>query len=204
MGIWSDEISESDGGDIKSYVERDLFGETIDTLEAHTNRKSVLADSTRYSILYSVYKHKTVPRQVLVKATGRDSNGLQHHLRKLLDNNMIAEVPAPDDEDGRMSYYRITKIGAQEIEADIRNVTGESPSARNTGFAQLKRGSADNLTSTIQIDDIKERQKRSEEDNLIPSAGNSPEGFVGNYETNEETVVLEPRSERSTGETNAA
>lgn len=117
--------SPPDSGDLERYVENRLFRDRIDSLEAHVDRKKAVSDTLRYSILYLLYEFEDLPRKQLVEATGKNSNGLQHHLRDLLDGNMIAEVPAPDDEDGRLTFYRITTLGRQEIEADIRNITGE-------------------------------------------------------------------------------
>lgn len=65
-----------------------------------------------------------MPRKQLATATGLESSGLQHHLPDLLDANLIAEAPTPDGADGRLTYYRITTLGKQEINADVRNITG--------------------------------------------------------------------------------
>lgn len=111
-------------GDIEAYVEERLFSDTIDSLEAHIDRKRALADPFRYSILYLLYECERMPRTQLAKATGLESSGLQHHLRDLLDANLIAEAPTPDGADGRLTYYRITTLGKQEIAGDVRNITG--------------------------------------------------------------------------------
>lgn len=111
-------------GDIEAYVEERLFSDTIDSLAAHIDRKQALADPFRYSILYLLYERERMPRKQLANATGLESSGLQHHLRDLLDANLIAESPTPDGADGRLTYYRITTLGNQEINADVRNITG--------------------------------------------------------------------------------
>jgi DNA-binding transcriptional ArsR family regulator len=206
MKQWSDEIPVLGDGNIKEYVEKDLFGETIDDLNTHTDRKSVLGDSIRYSILYLVYKHETIPRKELSKATGKSSNGLQHHLRELLNNNMIAEVPAPDNEDGRMSYYRITKIGAQEIEADIKNITGDIPSNHSTKFVEIQRATVDGISEDIPFDYTRRIDKKDarEDSNVMSSADDLPEGFTENFQTNDEDDTLGSPSDMDVGETNAA
>lgn len=112
-------------GNLEEYVETTIFEETIDTLELHVDRKDAVADTLRYGILWLLYEYREVPRKVIAKATGKENNGLQHHLRKMLNNNLITEVSGPTEEDGRTSYYRITKLGEQEIEADILHITGE-------------------------------------------------------------------------------
>ena len=113
-----------DQGTIKQYVDEQLFSDTIDSLAAHIDRKKALADPVRYSLLYLLYDREQMPRKQLANATGLESSGLQYHLRDLLDANLIAEVPTPDEADGRVTYYRITTLGKQEIIADIRNITG--------------------------------------------------------------------------------
>jgi len=113
-----------DDGNIIEYVEQQLFGGKIDSLEAHIERKKALAEPTRYSILYLLFEYGQISRQRLVSETGRDSNDLQHHLNDLLDTNLIAKIPAPEDADGRKTYYRITTLGKQEIASDIEHIVG--------------------------------------------------------------------------------
>jgi DNA-binding MarR family transcriptional regulator len=113
-----------DQGTIKQYVDEQLFSDTIDSLAAHIDRKKALADPVRYSLLYLLYDQERMPRKQLADATGLESSGLQYHLRDLLDANLIAETPTPDEADGRVTYYRITTLGKQEIDADIHNITG--------------------------------------------------------------------------------
>lgn len=124
-----------DGGDVKEYVERRLFDDSVDSLDAHIERKQALAHPVRYSILYLIYEYGSASRKRLASETGRDNNKLQHHLRDLLDANLIAEIPAPDGADGRRTYYRITTLGKQEITADLRNLVGEH--AETTRFESL-------------------------------------------------------------------
>jgi len=111
-----------DEGDVTGYVEQRLFGDKIDALDAHIERKQALADPTRYSILYLLYEYGEISRRRLADETGRDSNDLQYHLRDLLDANLIAKVPAPEGADGRLTYYRITSLGKQEIASDIEHI----------------------------------------------------------------------------------
>ncbi|QKY21823.1 winged helix-turn-helix transcriptional regulator (plasmid) [Halolamina sp. CBA1230] len=117
-------FSELDDGDVVQYVEKRVFGGKIDSLKAHIDRKKALAEPTRYSILYLLYEYGQVSRARLATETGRDSNDLQHHLNDLLETNLIAKIPAPEDADGRKTYYRITTLGKQEIASDIEHVVG--------------------------------------------------------------------------------
>ena len=117
-------FSELDEGNVIQYAEQRLFGGKIDSLGTHIERKKALAEPTRYSILYLLYEYGEISRKRLVSETGRDSNDLQHHLNDLLDTNLIAKIPAPEDADGRKTYYRITTLGKQEIASDIEHIVG--------------------------------------------------------------------------------
>lgn len=117
-------FTELDEGNVIQYVEQRLFGGKIDSLGPHIERKKALAEPTRYSILYLLYEYGEISRKRLVAETGRDSNDLQHHLNDLLNTNLIAKIPAPEDADGRKTYYRITTLGKQEIASDIEHIVG--------------------------------------------------------------------------------
>lgn len=111
--------------DIVQLVNDRLFDDTIDTVTALVTRKKALAHPLRYSILYLLYEAETVTRKELVEVTDRDDNDLQHHLRSLLEANLIGKVPAPPGEDGRLTYYQITNLGEAEIRADITRLKSE-------------------------------------------------------------------------------
>lgn len=111
--------------DIVQLVNERLFGETIDTVTALTERKKALAHPLRYSILYLLYEAETVTRKELVEMTDRDDNDLQFHLRSLLEANLIGKVPAPPGEDRRITYYQITNLGEADIRADIARIRSE-------------------------------------------------------------------------------
>jgi DNA-binding MarR family transcriptional regulator len=113
-----------DEGKIEEYAERCLFGDKVESLAGHIRRKQALADSFRYSVLFLLYHYNRISRKRLVNETGRTSNGIQHHINDLLETNLMAEVPAPEDADGRRTYYRITTLGKQEMERDIENIVG--------------------------------------------------------------------------------
>lgn len=117
-------LSELDDGDVVQYTKRRLFDGKIDTLDSHIERKKALAEPTRYSILYLLYEYGEISRVRLAAETDRTSNHLQHHLNELLDTNLIAEIPAPEDADGRQTYYRITTLGKLEISSDIEQIVG--------------------------------------------------------------------------------
>lgn len=114
-----------DAGNATEYVENRLFGNSIDTLENHIERKRALAEPTRYTILYLAYEYNEISRKRLSKEIGRTSNKLQQPLQKLLNAELLEEIPGPKGADKRRTYYRITTLGKQEIESDLRNITGE-------------------------------------------------------------------------------
>ncbi len=116
-------------GKVIQYIEQRIFSDKIDSLDAHIDRKKALADPFRYSILYVLYEYGEISRKRLTAHTGKDSNDLQHHLRDLLDANLIEQIPAPEGADGRQTYYQITTLGKQEIAADLRNIVNDSVSS---------------------------------------------------------------------------
>lgn len=113
-----------DQGDAQGYVDKRLFGDSLENLQDHINRLTALAEPTRYSVLYLLYEYGELSRKHLSDETGRKSNKLQQPLRKLLEANLIEEIPGPSDADGRRTFYRITPIGRQEIASDIQNIIG--------------------------------------------------------------------------------
>lgn len=138
--------NELENGDITGYLHQRVFDDVIGSLRALVERKKAIADETRYSILYLLYETNVLGRKTLVKATGKDEEGLEHHLRKLLDANLIARVPTPDGLDGRRTYYRITALGSQEIESDLRNIHSQ-------WIANHMRGSLQSLSEMDELAD---------------------------------------------------
>lgn len=113
-----------DRGDAPAYVDERLFGNSLEKLEDHIRRLTALAEPTRYSILYLLYEYGELSRKRLSNETNRNSNKLQQPLRKLLNANLIEEIPGPNGADGRKTFYRITPIGRQEVASDIQNIIG--------------------------------------------------------------------------------
>lgn len=117
-----------DEGDLEQYVDQRLFDDSMGTLADHAARKAALGDARRYAILFLLWEREEVARKELAAAIGDDSFDLSHHLGELVDVGLVARTGAPDDGDGRQTFYRITYLGRQEVEADYRNVTGSDPS----------------------------------------------------------------------------
>jgi len=135
-------------GAIDEYSNDRIFGSILGSLRALIARKRALADETRYSILYLLYETNFLGRTTLVNATGLDGEGLENHLRKLLDANLIARVPTPDGIDGRRTFYRITELGRQEIKSDLRNLH-DPITAENRFSCQKELGEWDAFRTSI-------------------------------------------------------
>ena len=122
----NDELELPPDGALTEYVDGQMFDGVIDSLDAHAERKKAVGHPLRYAIVYLLYEHEELSRKEIVDATGRDGNSLQHHLKPLVDNNLLAWIPAPEGDDVRLTTYRITTLGRQEIKASLRNIRGET------------------------------------------------------------------------------
>jgi len=113
-----------DGADLEQYVDDQLFSDSMGTLSDHTARKASLSDPRRYAVLYYLWERKELSRKEIAAAIDDAGFDLTHHLGELIDAGLIARTGAPEDRDGRQTFYRITHIGQQEIASDVQNVTG--------------------------------------------------------------------------------
>jgi len=113
--------------DLEQYVDQRLFNDSMGTLADHAARKAALGDGRRYAILFLLWEREEVARKELAAAIDDDSFDLSHHLGELVDVGLIARTGAPEDGDGRQTFYKITHLGRQEIDADFRNITGSDP-----------------------------------------------------------------------------
>jgi len=116
-----------DERDLEQYVDEQLFSGSMGTLTDHVARKAALGDGRRYAILYYLWDREEVARKELADAIDDPGFDLTHHLGELVDAGLVARVGAPEDEDGRQTFYRITHIGRQEIASDVQNITGSDP-----------------------------------------------------------------------------
>lgn len=101
-----------------------LFAGSMGTLSDHAARKAAVGDERRYAILYYLWEQEELPRRELAAAIDDPRFDLTHHLGELVDAGLVARTGAPDDQDGRQTFYRITHVGRQELSADIENITG--------------------------------------------------------------------------------
>ncbi|WP_311170873.1 ArsR/SmtB family transcription factor [Halobellus ordinarius] len=116
-----------DEGDLEQYVDDQLFSGSMGTLTDHVTRKAALGDGRRYAILYYLWDREEVARKELAEIIDDPGFDLTHHLGELVDAGLITRVGAPEDTDGRQTFYRITHIGQQEITSDVQNITGSGP-----------------------------------------------------------------------------
>lgn len=127
------QLSEVEDGELRQYVDTKVFGPVLDSLRAITERKKAVADETRYSILYLLYETSVLGRKAISALIGQDEEGLEYHLRLLRNANLIARVNTPDGVDRRRTYYRITPLGQDEIESDLRAVRSQFIANRLNG-----------------------------------------------------------------------
>lgn len=112
---------------LEEYVDDQLFSDSMGTLTDHTARKAALSDPRRYAVLYYLWDREEVSRKELAATIDDAGFDLTHHLDVLIDAGLVARTGAPDDQDGRQTFYEITHIGRQEITVDIQNITGTAP-----------------------------------------------------------------------------
>jgi DNA-binding MarR family transcriptional regulator len=116
-----------DERDIEGYVDQRLFDDSFGTLADHVARKAALGDARRYSMLFLLYEREELSRKALADAIDDPSFDLTHHMGELVDTGLVARTGAPKGADGRQTFYKITHLGRQEIEADYENITGNTP-----------------------------------------------------------------------------
>ncbi|MGA9400627.1 MULTISPECIES: hypothetical protein [unclassified Haladaptatus] len=116
-----------DERNVEEYVDQRLFDDSLGTLADHVARKAALGDTRRYSILFLLYEREEVSRKTLAEAIDDGSFDLTHHVGELISTGLVARTGAPEGADGRQTFYKITHLGRQEIEADYENVTGHAP-----------------------------------------------------------------------------
>jgi DNA-binding PadR family transcriptional regulator len=66
---------------------------------------------------------------------------LYRSIQRMLDQGLIVETrerPAPNDDDERRRYYRITKFGSQVARAEARRLAQLVKFARKSGFVEGK------------------------------------------------------------------
>lgn len=100
-------------------IEDELFSGSFDTIGTFIERKQAVAHAHRYAILYLVWDNNEMGRQDILTRTGLSEEALDGTLRPLLDTNLLARVSGPTGSRSPKTRYRITRLGADEIEGDV-------------------------------------------------------------------------------------
>ncbi|WP_254538440.1 helix-turn-helix domain-containing protein [Halomarina litorea] len=111
--------SGADDGDAIDSLTADLFGEpALLDLDAHLELFEEVAARPRFAVLYALQQDGRLSAKELGERLCRSENGLHYHLDRLVDAGLVANrrqsVP---DRDGLYSYYELTGLGADLIDA---------------------------------------------------------------------------------------
>lgn len=125
----ADEHGRPKNGHLTAFTDDRIFGESMNALDRHTSEIQAVANPHRYAILHYIWDRvdgdleQRIPRSELVTLSElkEESGGFQQHMKQLLKADLIAEVPAPDGEDGRKTFYRLT-YGGQALMDTLSNL----------------------------------------------------------------------------------
>ena len=94
---------------------------TQDTPESHLPLRPV--ELLLLTMLTAGNRHGYGLRQDILDHTGGkielEAGTLYRHLRRLEDSKLVAQAPAPADEDERRIYYRLTPFGQKVLAAEL-------------------------------------------------------------------------------------
>ncbi|HUF51087.1 MAG TPA: helix-turn-helix transcriptional regulator [Longimicrobiales bacterium] len=80
-----------------------------------------------------------VAQAVRARSGGRirlETGPLYRHLKRLLDDSLVAEAPRPEDDDARRgAYYRLTPLGRRVLAAESRRLGDLVAHVREAGLA---------------------------------------------------------------------
>jgi DNA-binding HxlR family transcriptional regulator len=117
----------ADEGDAIDALTADLFGEpALLDLDGHLELFEEVAARPRFGILYALREEGNLSAKELGETLGRSENGLHYHLDRLVDAGLVANrrqsVP---DREGLYSYYELTGLGADLIDAVVAFIDAE-------------------------------------------------------------------------------
>lgn len=117
------------GSDAIAAVTAGLFdGYNLLGLDEYLELFEEIAERNRFAVLYSLRAEGKLSATELGEALDRNENGLHYHLNRLVEAGLVENrKQAKPDAEGLYSYYELTGLGADLIDAA-------------TGFIREERG----------------------------------------------------------------
>jgi ArsR family transcriptional regulator len=105
--------------DAIAAVTAGLFdGHNLLDLDEYLELFEEIAERNRFAVLYALRDEKKMSATELGEALGRSENGLHYHLDRLVDAGLVENrKQARPDAEGLYSYYELTGLGADLIDA---------------------------------------------------------------------------------------
>ncbi|KDE60068.2 hypothetical protein EL22_12030 [Halostagnicola sp. A56] len=101
-------------------------GHNLLDLEEYLELFEELAERNRFAILYALSNEGKMSAKELSEALGRSENGLHYHLDRLVNAGLVENrKQSKPDEEGLYSYYELTGLGADLIDAAIAFIQQE-------------------------------------------------------------------------------
>lgn len=105
--------------DAIAAVTAGLFdGHSLLDLDEYLELFEEIAERNRFAVLYALRDEEKMSAKELGEALGRSENGLHYHLDRLVDAGLVENrKQARPDAEGLYSYYELTGLGADLIDA---------------------------------------------------------------------------------------
>ena len=105
--------------DAIAAVTAGLFdGHNLLGLDEYLELFEEVAERNRFAVLYALRDEEKMSATELGEALGRSENGLHYHLDRLVDAGLVENrKQARPDAEGLYSYYKLTGLGADLIDA---------------------------------------------------------------------------------------
>lgn len=115
------------GADAIVTLTTGLFdGHNLLDLEEYLELFEELAERNRFAILYALSNEGKMSAKELSEALGRSENGLHYHLDRLVNAGLVENrKQSKPDEEGLYSYYELTGLGADLIDAAMAFIQQE-------------------------------------------------------------------------------
>jgi DNA-binding transcriptional ArsR family regulator len=93
-------------------------GDNLLGLEEYLELFEEIAERNRFAVLYALRDEKKMSAKELGETLGRSENGLHYHLDRLVDAGLVENrKQSRADAEGLYSYYELTGLGADLIDA---------------------------------------------------------------------------------------